>query len=86
MPIISLVTFVLGLTENVGLLALFCTDASLRTPFTVYLMNLLLANATLISFQYSMDIVVNYHQGTWTMSEQACTFYLYAVNILEGIW
>ena len=81
----NLVIALLGLTENVGLLLLFGVTNSLRTPFTVYLMNLLIANICLVSVQYSVELITDlYHRVPWFMGDGVCSLYLYAVWVLQG--
>jgi 7 transmembrane receptor (rhodopsin family) len=85
MSAFSLLICICGAIGNGTLLFLFVKDHTLRTPFNIYLINLLIANMSCIVIQYQIDIIINLYSFTWFMGESACTLYLYACTILEGI-
>ena len=80
LPVASLVVFVVSLLGNMMLLLIFVKDSSLRTPFNVYIINLLIANLACILVQYPMDIITNLFNA-WLLGNTACTLYLYANSV-----
>jgi hypothetical protein len=84
MPVFSLLVFVFGCINNGGLLLLFVQDSSLRTPFNIYLINLLMANLACTLVVYPMDIINNLYSFAWFMGDTACTVYLYGCYVLEA--
>jgi hypothetical protein len=82
-PIFSLITLVLGFFGNGSLLIAFAKDPSLRTPFSIYLINLLIANLICIILEYPLDIVANLYSG-WFLGEKACTAYLYGSFVIQA--
>ncbi|OQV25519.1 hypothetical protein BV898_00459 [Hypsibius exemplaris] len=82
--VLSLITFLTGTIFNGTLLVVFAKDRSLRTPFSVYLVNLLLANFTCSVILYPMDFISNLHSAQWLIGNQACTAYLYTTCVIEA--
>ncbi|OQV19854.1 hypothetical protein BV898_06124 [Hypsibius exemplaris] len=87
-PVFYLVTSVIGFIGNGVILLVFKSDRTLRQKypaFNVYVVNLLFANLCCILFIYPMSIISNVHLVRWSMSEQACSLYLYSNDIFEGV-
>ncbi|OWA51130.1 hypothetical protein BV898_15627 [Hypsibius exemplaris] len=82
-PVFTLVTFILGLFGNGSLLFLFFMKRPLRTPFNIYLINLLFSNCAWTLIQYPLDLVSNLY-SEWYLGESACTLYLYGTGILQA--
>lgn len=82
-PIILLIAFTFGCLSNGILLLLFIEHRALRTPFNIYLINLLIANLAYLCVQNSMDIPFNLY-STWFMGNYACTVYIYGSFVLEA--
>jgi hypothetical protein len=82
-PLFLLIISVLGFFGNGSLLIAFAKDPSLRTPFSIYLINLLVANLICIILEYPLDIVANLYSG-WFLGEKACTAYLYGSFVIQA--
>ncbi|XP_055349163.1 alpha-2B adrenergic receptor-like [Paramacrobiotus metropolitanus] len=82
-PVFNLVTFLLVIFLNSGVLVVFIRDKQLRTPFAMYLMNLLCANIVIAILQNPLDIVTSY-ANIWYPGQKACTVYLYASYAISG--
>ena len=83
--VISLAIFLSGLVNNGTILFLFAKNSLLRTPFNVYLINLLLANVLCLLFQYPLDISNELYSETWQLGPHACTVYLYGSWVLQAV-
>ncbi|OQV15775.1 hypothetical protein BV898_10029 [Hypsibius exemplaris] len=83
MPVVSLLIFIFSSIGNGLLLIVFIKERSLRTPFNIYVMNLLIANLVCLVFQFPMDIFSSLY-SSWLLGERACTLYLYANFVLEA--
>ena len=79
-PISSFIIFILisGISTNLSVILLFLKNASLRTPFTIYLVNLLLANMMCSVVYYPFELLNNFYAVWWTGSA-VCTFYQYVL-------
>ncbi|OQV15774.1 putative Melanopsin [Hypsibius exemplaris] len=80
LPVFSLFVFITAFLGNGLLMVTFIRERSLRTPFNVYIINLLAANLAVVIFQYPMDIVTNLHSA-WLLGNGACNLYLYANSV-----
>ncbi|OQV14857.1 hypothetical protein BV898_11004 [Hypsibius exemplaris] len=75
----AMVTFVLGFIFNGTLLLVFARNRSLRTPFNVYIMNLLIGNMVCIILGFPFMALYLYagFLEMWLVGDFACTVYLY---------
>ena len=80
----TLVLLITGTLGNGGLLLLFLKDRTLRTPFNVYLINLLTANFVCVVFLYPMDLMTNLHSSHWLLGNRACSLYIYTTYVIEA--
>ena len=81
LPVFSLLVFLAAFFGNGLLLLVFIKERQLRTPFNVYIINLLFANFVLVLIQYPMDIVTNLYNA-WLLGHRACQLYLYANSVI----
>lgn len=81
--VISVITLAFGLLGNSVLLFLFVKDQTLRTPFNVYLMNLLLANMLAMLLVYPLNIIDTLYSA-WFLGDRVCTFYLYGTFAIQA--
>lgn len=82
--ICSMITCASGFLTNAGLLLLFARRRTLRTPFNIYLMNLLFANLIYVVIAYPMEISSSLHATKWRLGVSACTVYLYSFSVLQA--
>ena len=80
----TLVTFITGTLGNGCLLLLFLKERILRTPFNVYLINLLIANFICVIILYPMDLMANLHSSQWLLGDRACTLANYSTYVVAA--
>ena len=80
----TLMLLITGTLGNGDLLLLFLKDRTLRTPFNVYLINLLTANFVCVIFLYPMDLMANLHSSHWLLGDRACSLYIYTTYVIEA--
>ncbi|OWA50741.1 hypothetical protein BV898_15247 [Hypsibius exemplaris] len=80
-PVVSIVIYLIGGTFNGALLMTFARDRALRTPFNVYIINLLVGNLGIILFQLPFaieKIVTALSDGPkWVYSAHVCNLILW---------
>ncbi|OQV18807.1 hypothetical protein BV898_07064 [Hypsibius exemplaris] len=74
---------ILSILFNGLLMVVFIYDHSLRTPFNVYLINLLIANLLCSIVQNPLEIINTISSNFW-LGPQVCTLYQYAGYILQA--
>ena len=72
-----------GLFTNLSVILLFVQNASLRTPFTIYLVNLLVANLMCSVVYYPLQLLNDLYAIWWT-GTNVCTVYQYAQWIAQS--
>jgi hypothetical protein len=82
MSISNLITLIVGLIGNGGILLPFIWNRSLRTPFNIYLINLLVSNIASIVLRYPLII---YSSFKWSFGHATCTFSLYGIFIIGAV-
>jgi cysteinyl leukotriene receptor 1 len=85
MTVFNLVTLILGLMGNGGILLPFMRDRSLRTPFNIYLINLLIANIASIILRYPLIIYTSLYSFRWSLGYATCTFSLYGSFVIAAV-
>ncbi|OWA53215.1 hypothetical protein BV898_17648 [Hypsibius exemplaris] len=84
--IFALLVFLVGVMGNGSLLLLIlCKGRALRTPFNVYIGNLLLANSLNLCLQCPLDIANELYPCAWNFSRGACSIFLYAALVLQAV-
>ena len=84
MAILYLMTLLLGLLSNVGLLLLCCLDRTLRSPFNVYVTNLIFANVVFCALTYPKNIINTLYRVPWALDDGYCTVFLYDLWVWTG--
>ena len=84
-PVMSLINLIWGVIGNGTLLYLFIKNHSLQTPFNIYVMNLLFSNLVCIIMEYPFDVTTSLYGGAWYWGDHACTYYLYALYVQQGV-
>ncbi|XP_055348114.1 alpha-2B adrenergic receptor-like [Paramacrobiotus metropolitanus] len=82
-PIFTLIIFLLVLLVNATVLYVFYANPHLRTPFTIYLINLFSANIIIALLQNPLDVLFELY-GRWTFGHVACSLYLYGSYAVSG--
>ena len=72
-----------GFCTNFSVILLFVRNASLRTPFTIYLVNLLLANLMCSIAYYPLELL-NGLYAVWWAGSAVCTLYQYTLYIAQS--
>ncbi|XP_055350162.1 cysteinyl leukotriene receptor 1-like [Paramacrobiotus metropolitanus] len=80
-PITTICTGSVTIILNVLVLCLLLRRENSALPFTVYLINLFLANILFVLLGNPLDVVYTLY-GVWFMGEHLCTLYLYAYNVV----
>ncbi|OQV17554.1 hypothetical protein BV898_08325 [Hypsibius exemplaris] len=84
-PVCSLVLLVLLILTNGTVLYLFLRHSHLRTPFNIYLINLLTARVLTQLIQVPLYLAANLRPPHWSIGRPACTVYLYGFFIQSGV-
>ncbi|OQV24201.1 hypothetical protein BV898_02148 [Hypsibius exemplaris] len=79
MPTFALVTLILALLLNGTVLALFAFYCALRTPYNVYVINVLLSNFLCAAIEYPIDVPVK-RSPSWYLSYITCVVYSYCLH------
>ncbi|OQV12711.1 hypothetical protein BV898_13032 [Hypsibius exemplaris] len=82
--VFSLLTCISGIIANGTLLFLFARDSALRTPFNIYLINLLLADFICVAIGYPMDLISNLNNLQWLLGNSICNLYLYNLSTVQA--
>ncbi|GAU99931.1 hypothetical protein RvY_10864 [Ramazzottius varieornatus] len=82
-PSLTLFTILAGTLFNISLLTLFAKRPTLRTPFGVYLMNLIIAN-TAMACLWEPITLIQFYYSSWTMGYGACVFRQFLAWIIEA--
>ena len=81
----ALVIGVAAVLFNGLFIVAYASDRRIRTPFTVYLLNLALADIGFALFEMSGRFVDGYYgSGHWPLGRGACTFWLYCQLIFPA--
>lgn len=83
-PTFKLTMFVLVVVLNLFVLAVFCRDKKLRTPFSVYLILLQCCNLIYAIGDYPLAIMGQIY-SRWKMGAFACSIHIYALYVFAGI-
>ena len=81
LPVFYMIVAVGSFTANGALLLLFWRSPHLRTPFSVYVINLLCANLLYAVMRSPAEIFNDLNSGWW-LSDAYCTFYIYC----DWVW
>ncbi|XP_055336585.1 tyramine receptor Ser-2-like [Paramacrobiotus metropolitanus] len=82
-PIAVLVIICLGAVLNILVLLTFLKSGAIRTPFNIYLVNLLITNLLHVVLIKPLEVASNV-LGGWTLGYSACTYFLYALYIINA--
>ena len=82
-PIFGITILITSLLTNIALLWMLLRNPQLRTPFTIYIMNLLTANVINILFSQLVDIVIMFRPFV-ELGWGLCEAYLYAGYIVHA--
>ncbi|XP_055352043.1 muscarinic acetylcholine receptor M4-like [Paramacrobiotus metropolitanus] len=83
LPIIQIVTSVAAFFFNAAVLCCYTLYRRLRTPFSIYLMALCVANLAHTIFASPIDILKMVHP-TYVLGPRTCNFYVYAAYNTAG--
>ncbi|GAV02954.1 hypothetical protein RvY_13454 [Ramazzottius varieornatus] len=82
-PVFSLIIFIAATVANGFVLYLFARHRHLRTPFNIYVLNLVIA--TLIETLLQLPLyLINNLRPHWWLGSTACSIYLYG-NTIQGV-
>ena len=84
LPSFSLAVLLLAIITNGTVLYLFFRHRQLRTPFTVYIINLLSANLLTMLIQVPIYLVANL-EPYWWIGRTACNLYIYGFFLQAGM-
>ncbi|OQV23701.1 hypothetical protein BV898_02437 [Hypsibius exemplaris] len=73
----------LSFLTNGAVMAIFFSNPSLRTPFNIYLINLVTANFLYACIESPADIINNLYSGWW-LGSAYCSVYQYGTYMLEA--
>lgn len=85
LPCLFTFATILSILFNGSLMLVFITDRDLRTPFNVYMMNLLTANFLCSAVQNPLEIINSIYPTFW-LGPQVCTLYQYGAYVLQVIY
>ncbi|OQV24622.1 hypothetical protein BV898_01681 [Hypsibius exemplaris] len=81
-PAFFMVVCMLALASNGAVMVAFMTQRSLRTPFNVYLMNLVTANFLHAAIENPAEIVNELYSGWW-LGDGYCTLFIYSKYLIK---
>ncbi|GAV06896.1 hypothetical protein RvY_16807 [Ramazzottius varieornatus] len=82
-PCFALCVLASALSTTSSVLYLFIHDRSIVTPFTIFFLNLLIANLMLCIFFYPFFLVDQLYL-TWPIGNSSCTLYQYSAWVIAG--
>ncbi|XP_055339300.1 C-C chemokine receptor type 5-like [Paramacrobiotus metropolitanus] len=86
LPILDLLLLLIGLLLNLTVLALYATHRRLRSTFSIYILNLTFASLLFLALYGPLHILsTTASGGHWTLSDTACTVFLYSTNAPPAI-
>ncbi|XP_055354053.1 5-hydroxytryptamine receptor 1B-like [Paramacrobiotus metropolitanus] len=81
--VFNVVSSVITLLLNAGVLLLLLRPAILIQPFTLYLLNLLVSNLLWILVEHPLDLLSTSY-ARWWLGDAVCTLFLYASYVLSN--
>lgn len=83
--ILSVIITVCGILTNTTVLAVFVKKRNtLVTPFSIYLINLLLSNLSNLILFYPLDVIQQAYGKGWFLGNTVCTVYVYGFVVLNA--
>ena len=79
------VATILSIFCNGVLILFFITDRDLRTPFNIYMINVLTANFLCSCVQNPLEVVNNIYPNFW-LGPSVCTLYQYGAYVLQVVF